>query len=83
VLYRRSDRDPTRGALNFCGHCGSTVGWLPDEHDGGAIAIINMRLFDPAVLDGIPVEFPDGAKWSGHGPFDFRAPATRHAGISH
>jgi hypothetical protein len=81
--YRRHDREPAKGAMHFCGDCGSTIGWLPDQSGDGAIAVVNMRLFDPIDLNGILLEFPDGANWSGHGPFGFRAAAIQHGGISH
>jgi hypothetical protein len=81
--YRRCDREPSKGAMHFCGNCGSSVGWLADITGDDSIAVINMRLFDPAILAGIPLEFPDGADWSGQGPFGFRAAATEHGGISH
>jgi hypothetical protein len=81
--YRRQDRAPNKGAMHFCGHCGSTLGWLSDARGDEGLAIINMRLFDPAVLGGIPLEYPDGANWQGQGPFGFRAPASNHGGISH
>lgn len=81
--YRRSDREPTKGALHFCAQCGSAISWLSDALGDDAVAVVNMRLFDPAELTGIPLEFPDGAGWQGHGPFGFRAPAAFHGGISH
>jgi hypothetical protein len=81
--YYRNDRDSHQGALHFCTQCGSTTSWLPDNPSEGATAIINMRLFDQTELADIPVEFPDGANWSGQGPFGFRAPVQIHRGISH
>jgi hypothetical protein len=83
ATYRRCDREPTKGAMHFCGHCGSTVAWLPGGVSGDAVAAVNMRLFDPSALAGIAIEFPDGSNWSGEGPFGFRAEATTHGGISH
>jgi hypothetical protein len=81
--YRREDKVTTNGALQFCAGCGSTIGWLSDVSVDDAIAVINMRLFDPAELTDIALEFPDGAGWTGQGPFGFRAPATTHKGASH
>lgn len=81
--YCRTDRDNSKGALHFCGQCGSTTNWLPEASSENAVAIVNMRLFDQGELAGVPLEFPDGANWSGEGPFGFRAAAEVHRGISH
>lgn len=49
-------------ANQFCPGCGATVGWVslePLDRRG-----VNMRLFDPDELIGIPVRFPNGREWN-------------------
>ena len=48
-------------ATNFCPTCSAVVSWTslePYERMG-----VNMRLFDPDELVGLPVRFPDGRAW--------------------
>jgi hypothetical protein len=45
-------------AVPFCPTCGASTGWIsltPFERRG-----VNMRLFDPSELVGVPVRFPEG-----------------------
>jgi hypothetical protein len=81
--YRREDKAAAKGALNFCSTCGSTTHWVADHDAGTWTCAVNMRLFDPALLSGLPVHYPDGAGWFGEGPFDFVREPSVHDGISH
>jgi hypothetical protein len=80
--YRQSTKT-TKGTLHFCGQCGSTTQWRADIDAGEWTCAINMRLFDAADLAGLPIHYPDGANWSGVGPFGFVCDPTVHNGISH
>lgn len=56
-------------ANRFCPTCSAVVGWTslePYDRMG-----VNMRLFDPEELIGIPVRFVDGRNW---GDADERPP---------
>ncbi|MGL5837075.1 MAG: GFA family protein [Sphingorhabdus sp.] len=81
--YRRIDKDIAKGALHFCDQCGNTTHWISDTDAGDWTCAVNMRLFDPAALTGIPIYYPDGANWSGNGAFDFVRDPEIHSGISH
>ncbi|MEH3107930.1 MAG: GFA family protein [Sphingomonas fennica] len=57
--YRRADRQPPLLDLNFCGTCGARTHWSPTEHFDSDRIGVNMRLFDPAALAGLPVRYGD------------------------
>ncbi|MXO61318.1 aldehyde-activating protein [Altererythrobacter salegens] len=57
---------------NFCPTCSATVSWTslkPYDRMG-----LNMRLFDPDELVGLPIRFPDGRADEGEG----ERPPARH-----
>ena len=72
--FVRKDVDPQCLAVPFCPECGATIGCV------GLVPIepprmgVNMRLFGPEALLGIPVRFTDGANWDESSP----VPARRH-----
>ena len=78
--YVRADRESPNAYLHFCPHCGCTTHWSPTP---GLIARIgdvqhigvNMRLFDPARLSGLPLLYPDGRHWDGQSQWGFARPA--------
>lgn len=73
--FVRADIDPVCLAVPFCPDCGATVGWTAlGEPEDPARMGVNMRLFGPDALVGIPVRFPDGANWDESSP----RPARRH-----
>ena len=76
--FVRSDIDPPCLAVPFCPTCGATIGWtaLGPPEDPPRMGL-NMRLFGPAALVGIPVRFTDGAAWDESSP----RPARRHADV--
>jgi hypothetical protein len=82
ISYRRGDKR-SKGALNFCGQCGSTTHWIADVDAGEWTCAVNMRLFDAASLAGLLIHYPDGANWIGEGAFGFVRDLTAHDGISH
>jgi hypothetical protein len=81
--YRRNDKAESKGRLHFCNHCGSTTHWMSDSDAGAWTCAVNMRLFEPGLLAGVAVHYPDGAHWSGSGPFEFFRDPAPHDGISH
>jgi len=76
--FVRTDIDPPCIALPFCPDCGATVGWtgLGPQEDPPRMGL-NMRLFGPDALIGIPVRFTDGANWDESSP----RPARRHEDV--
>ena len=68
--FQRPDIDEVCLTTQLCPACGSAVRWLPlPAFDDGRVGV-NMRLFEPAELEGIETRFPDGIGWTGE---------TRHA----
>lgn len=57
--YRWGDRSLT---VWHCTHCGCTTHWTAADHHYKRMGV-NMRMFAPSVLAGIPVEFTDGARF--------------------
>ena len=79
--YRRSDKASANAEIRFCGTCGSTTHFVLTEAAvaafGNSMMGVNLRLADEAALAGVERRYPDGAAWSGEGPFDYvRAPET-------
>lgn len=78
--YVRADKPNAGVAVQSCAICGATTHFvLTDElrrqHPAADVVGVNMRLFDPDVLTGVEVRFPDGKAWSGDGPYRFRREA--------
>jgi len=73
--FMRTDIDPVCLSVPFCPGCGATLGWrgVGEPEDPPRMGV-NMRLFGPQALVGIPVRFPDGANWDESSP----KPAKRH-----
>ncbi|HSQ94922.1 MAG TPA: hypothetical protein VLM18_02320 [Croceibacterium sp.] len=49
-------------SFDFCPTCGAALGWTslePLDRKG-----VNMRLFDPEELVGVPILFPNGREWN-------------------
>lgn len=73
--WRRADKAEANSELHFCPTCGVTTHFRPTESAvarvGDTMAGVNMALADEADLAGIELRFPDGASWSGEGPFGF------------
>ncbi|WP_197277296.1 GFA family protein [Sphingomonas profundi] len=55
--YARADMAAPRLSFNFCETCGATTHWSYLDPHGPDRAGVNMRLFDPADLAGIEVEY--------------------------
>jgi hypothetical protein len=70
--YTRADRERPKVRVHFCGICGCTTHWSPALNNPQDQMGANMRLFAEEMLSGIALHFPDGAGWSGEGPFDMR-----------
>lgn len=72
--FTRTDLGEIWLDTNFCPTCSATVSWtarreLPRPRMG-----VNMRLFDPDELVGLPVRFPNGRDWDD----ETERPAPRH-----
>ncbi|WP_233350464.1 GFA family protein [Henriciella barbarensis] len=77
IGYARSDKALAAVDVHSCTACGATTHWVRtdefrNQHQVNDMVGVNMRLFDPDQLDGVPVQFPDGKNWMGEGAFDFR-----------
>ncbi len=75
--FVRGDIDPQCLTVPFCPDCGATVGWTSLEPLDPPRMGVNMRLFGPEALLGIPVRFTDGANWDESSP----RPARRHEDV--
>ncbi len=72
--YRRTDYETPAVEMHFCTNCGTTTHWtLTEKFDGDRIGV-NMRIFDPAELNGIEARTLDGRNWSGKHPAKHRRP---------
>lgn len=70
------DNKPGAGAeIHFCPACGSTTHFVltPETiaRHGNTMVGVNMALADESQLFGVELRFPDGAAWTGHGPFGY------------
>ena len=66
--YLRADIRVPATDLRFCAHCGCTTHWRATEayvrHAGQDVRMgVNVRLFDEALLAGVPVRSVDGRSW--------------------
>ncbi len=80
VAFVRRDLEDPAVEVHSCPICGATTHWVTSQSFQARNPSldrmgVNMRLFDPADLEGIEVRFPNGADWSGDGPFDYRRQA--------
>ena len=60
---------------NFCPTCSAVVSWTARRDLGRPRMGVNMRLFDPDALIGLPVRFPNGRDLNDVDP----VPPPRHA----
>jgi hypothetical protein len=74
--YTRADRERPNARVHFCGICGCTTHWSSARPTWPDQMGANMRLFAEDALTGIALHFPDGAAWSGEGPFGMRREST-------
>ena len=74
--YARVDREEPAVNIHFCGRCGCSTHWTLKAHVPQSRIGANMRLFSATDLSGIPLHFPDGARWSGEGAFEMRREST-------
>ncbi|MEP0391705.1 MAG: aldehyde-activating protein [Erythrobacter sp.] len=63
--YRRADYEEPAVEVHFCPQCATTTHWVTTEHFDGDRAGVNVRIFEPAELDGIEARFLDGRNWFG------------------
>jgi len=68
---RRDIADPCI-ALHFCPSCGNATHWTPTAPGLPDRMGVNLRLFGAEAAAGVPLRFPDGARWTGDGPCPFR-----------
>ncbi len=52
---------------NFCPTCSAVVSWTAVRELSEPRMGVNMRLFDPDELEGLPVRFPDNRAWDDEG----------------
>ncbi len=76
-IYTRSDREAPAVSLHFCGTCGCTTHWTLTEAFAQRPDVpknmgTNMHLFDPVVLRGVEIRFPDGRGWDWTGAMPYR-----------
>ena len=73
--FVRKDIVPVCLSVPFCPGCGATLGWteIGEPEDPPRMGV-NMRLFGPGALVGLPVRFPDGANSDESSP----RPPRRH-----
>jgi len=64
---------------NFCPTCSAVVSWTAVRDLGTPRMGVNMRLFDPDALVGLPVRFPNGRAW---GDDSDEYPPPRHEEVS-
>ena len=75
--YVRPDRDRPAVEIHACQSCNNTTHWVlthayKEQHGGNPQMGVNMSLFSQEGLRGIEIRFPDGAAWSGEGPYSYR-----------
>jgi hypothetical protein len=75
----RTDKAVASAEVHFCPDCGSTTHFVLTPAvvatHGNSMMGVNMALAPEHDLAGVELRFPDGAGWSGDGPFDYlRAP---------
>lgn len=80
IAFSRTDKSAPIVEIHSCELCAATTHFvLTDvyraEHPNSDQIGVNMRLFDPELLHGVEVHYPDGRAWSGEGPFGFRREA--------
>ncbi|MFM5917089.1 MAG: GFA family protein [Novosphingobium sp.] len=82
--FVRSDKPSPGTAVHFCPACGVTTHFVLTPQaialHGNVVGGANLRLADPRDLAGVELRFPDGAAWSGEGPFGFVRPAEMLTG---
>lgn len=61
--YVRSDSNPAMMALHRCRHCGVATHWTPLTEPPHERMGVNARLFEPGVLNGVPLREVDGRSW--------------------
>ncbi len=78
--YVRPDRLNPVVEIHSCKTCSTTTHWcLTESHQkttGVSDAMgVNMDIFADDDLRGVEMRFPDGAAWSGEGPYTYRKPS--------
>lgn len=71
--FRRSDIEVWLDT-NFCPTCSAVVSWTAVRDIGEPRMGVNMRLFDPDELIGVPIRFPNGRDGGDDEPW----PPPRH-----
>ena len=61
--YVREDLQQPYLATHRCSHCGTVTHWTPLTEPPHERMGVNARLFDEAMLAGVPVKQIDGASW--------------------
>lgn len=77
ISFLRRDKEGAAAEVQSCPNCGTTTHWtfsqaFKTQNETVDLMGVNMRIFDPKDLVGIEVRFPNGAGWSGQGPFEYR-----------
>ena len=75
--FRRSDVEVWL-QTNFCPTCSAVVSWTAVQELEGPRMGVNMRLFDPDALLGLPVRFANGRDWNDDSD---ERPPPRHAEV--
>lgn len=80
TAFVRRDKPDAGVAVHACPTCSATTHFtLTDDfrakNPAADVAGVNMRLFDPADLQGVEIRYPNGKDWTGAGAFDYRRDA--------
>ncbi len=78
--YRRADYVKPAVEIRFCANCGTTTHWVLTENFEGDRVGVNMRIFDPAELNGIEARTLDGSNWFGETDPTHRRPPGQLGG---
>lgn len=77
--FVRGDKSEPATTIHFCPTCGVTTHFALTPaavaRHGNGIAGANLRLAELSDLAGLELRYPDGAGWSGEGPFGYVRPA--------
>ncbi len=75
--FKRTDKVTPAVVVHACEVCSTTThftlseAFLAQNPTADQVGV-NMRLFNPALLEGVEVRFPDGMSWDGASEFGYR-----------
>ncbi|MEM1090714.1 MAG: aldehyde-activating protein [Pseudomonadota bacterium] len=75
--FVRRDKSGAAAQVHSCLVCATTThfdltdAFKADNREADQVGV-NMRMFEPHLLEGVEVRYPDGANWAGQGAFGYR-----------